>query len=70
MTVVFESVFAVRVPCGDVHYLGEKDQDYDFTVLYDVDLRHDNITVHEIRLVFACGTAVISIRRILCLRIL
>ena len=38
MVVVFESVLAVLVPCGDVHYLGEKDQDYDFTVLYDVDL--------------------------------
>jgi len=38
MVVVFESVLVVRVPCGDVHYLGEKDQDYDFTVLYDIDL--------------------------------
>ena len=69
MVVVFESVLAVLVPCGDVHYLGEKDHDYDFTVLYDVDLRHDSVTVHGIRLVFACGTAVISVPRILCLRI-
>jgi len=38
MVVVFESVLAVLVPCGAVHHHGEKDQDYDFTVLYDVDL--------------------------------
>ena len=69
MVVVFESVLAVLVTCGDVHYLGEKDRDYDFAVLYDVDLRHDGITVHENRLVFACDTAVISIPRFLCLRI-
>ena len=69
MVVVFESLFAVSVRCHAFPYLGEKDQDDDFALLYDIDLRHDNITVHEIRLVFACGTAVISIPRILCPRI-
>jgi len=38
-------------------------------LLYDIDLRHDNITVHEIRLVFACSTAIISVPQILYLRI-
>jgi len=38
MVVIFESALAVLVPCGDIHYLREKDQDYDFAVLYDVDL--------------------------------
>ena len=60
MAVVFEPIPAVRVPCG-VHYLREKDQDDDFAVLYDIDLWHDNMTVHEIRIVFVCGTVVISI---------
>jgi len=38
MAVIFEFVLAVLVPCGAVHRHGEKDQDYDFTVLYDIDL--------------------------------
>jgi len=69
MALVSQSLLAVCIHCCAVCYLGEKDQDDDFTVLYDIDLRHDNITVHEIRLVFACGTAIISVARILRLRI-
>jgi len=69
MALVFESLLAVPVHCHAVHYLGEKDQDDDPAVLCDIDLRHGNITVHEIRLVFAYGTAVLSIPQILCLRI-
>jgi len=38
MVVVFESVSGVRIPCGEVPYLGEKDQDDNFAVLYDSDL--------------------------------
>jgi len=38
-------------------------------LLYCTISTYDNITVHEIRLVLACGTAVISVPRILCLRI-
>ena len=53
MAVVFESLFAVCVHFCAIHHLGEKDQDDDFAVPYDIDLRHDNITVHEIRFVFA-----------------
>jgi len=67
MVVVFEFVLAVLVPCGAVHHRREKDQDYD--LLYCTMSTYDNINVHEIRLVFACGTAVISIPQILCLRI-
>jgi len=69
MAVVFESLFAVCVRCPAVYYLGKKDQHDDFAVLYDIDLWLDNITVHEISLVSACGTAVVSVPRILCLRI-
>jgi len=69
MVLVFESLFSVSVHCHAVHYLGEKDQDDDFAVLYDTGLRYDNITVHEIRLVFACGTVIISVPQILCLTI-
>jgi len=38
MAVVCKSVPGVLVPCGDVHYLGEKDEDDDFAVLHDIDL--------------------------------
>ena len=38
-------------------------------LLYCTISTYDNITVHEIRLVFACSTVVISVPRILCLRI-
>ena len=38
MAVVCEPVPAVRVPCGDVYHLWEKDQDYDFAVLYNINL--------------------------------
>ena len=38
MAVVFEPIPALRVPCGDVHHRWEKDQDYDFDVLYDINL--------------------------------
>jgi len=38
MAVVFESLLALCFPCSAVHYLGEKDQDDNFAVLYDINL--------------------------------
>jgi len=38
LAVVCKPVPAVHVPCGAVHHHWEKDQDYDFAVVYNVDL--------------------------------
>jgi len=38
MAVVCKALLAVCVHCGAVHYLWEKDQDYDFAVLCNIDL--------------------------------
>ena len=38
MAVVFESLLALGFPCRALHHRGEKDQDDDFVVLYDIDL--------------------------------
>jgi len=38
MALVSEPLLAVCLHCRAVHYLGEKDQNDDFTVLYDIDL--------------------------------
>ena len=36
MVVVHKPILALCVPCGAVHYLWEKDQEYDFAVTYNV----------------------------------
>jgi len=38
MSLVFESLLAVRVPYGAAHHHWEKDQHDDFALLYDIDL--------------------------------
>ena len=40
-----------------------RDQDYQFAVLGNVDLRYDYITGHEVKLVFVCGIVVMPIPR-------
>jgi len=38
MALVCTPLLAVYVHCGVVHYFWEKDQDYDFALLYNIDL--------------------------------
>ena len=67
MVVVCKPLLAACVPCDVVHHLREKDRDYDFSVLCNIDLWYNNITGHEFRLTFVCSIAVISIPQMLSL---
>jgi len=69
MAVVCKPLPAVCVHCSVVYYIWEKDQDYDFAVLCNINLCYDDITGHEVRLELACNTAVISVTQMLSLRI-
>jgi len=69
LVVVCKPLLAVFIHCDVVHHRWEKDQDCDFAVLYNVNLKYDSITGHETRLVCACSTAVFSILQMLSLGI-
>ena len=58
---VCKPLFSVYIPCDDVYHLWEKDQDYNFAVLCNIDLWYDGITMHEVRLVSVCSIVVISV---------
>jgi len=69
MAEVCKSLLAGCISCNDVYHLWEKEKYYDFAVLCNIDSRYDNITGHEVRLLFVCNIAVISVLEMPSLRI-
>ena len=60
-----KSLLTVCIPYRAVHHLWENDQDYHFVVLCNINLCYDNITGHEVKVVFVWSIAVISVPGIL-----
>lgn len=47
MVALCKFLYAVCIPCNDVYRFGERNQDYHFNILSNVDLRNDYIIGHD-----------------------
>ena len=69
MVVLYKFLYALCIPCFDVYHLWERDPDYHFAILGNIDLLYDYITDREVKLKFLCGTVVMPIPWVPSLRI-